>query len=430
MSSGFAKGRIPGIVGLTMIFTPPGFVVFAAVLAAVGSVAPAADLADDPDGRKLVQEAHRAIATYHRGQPKSGATLRVVYFHPSDRDPLPNYAERLDRVMTDVSDFYRDGLRRFGVETNGLPLERKDGRLVLQVVRGKSPANAYTYESGGQPRAEIAEALQGRVDLKREHVLVLYGLCRREDDGRYVFDAPYYGGGDAKRGLCHAADCELLDPLQLTETQKKIVYTEHYYPRQEQTVARFNSWYLGGLAHELGHGLGLDHDAGEPAEQGFGTSLMGSGNHTYRQEVWGGGRPTFLSRASALLLAAHPLFTGSDRGRRDEVGIGFAALTFFAAGKALGIRGVVERDIEPHAVVAQVWPARVKEENKHAARTFSTVVRGDGRELYRSRVLRVGASAAVKVSVAGMRQLELIAEGGEGHVHNSWAIWAEPELRR
>ena len=581
----------------------------------------------------MIQQAHGAIAAYHAGQPKSNAVLRVVYFHPSDRDPLPNYAERLDRVLNDVSDFYRDGLRRFGFANDGLPLERKDGRLVLHVVRGKRAASAYTHESGETTTAEVRDALKGTVDLDREHVLILYALCRREPDGRYVFDAPYYGDGSSnqRRGLCHAADCELLDPRLLTETGKKIIYTEHYYPRFESTWARFNSWYLGGIAHELGHGLGLPHDAGSDAEQRFGTSLMGGGNHTYRQEIWGGGKPSFLSRATALRLVAHPLFTGSNLGRWESPAVGLESLSFSAHGRTLRIEAKNPEGLAPHAVVAYVWPASLGEQENHSARTYvatmqngactlelaglrpdtyrmnvvslhvnggfvtrefrlqvdssgrpdaaalnlawreafvgrveqiiltgqpnarsfltqeaiadaasaedrrklrllravldpapplalagiaegraflsdvawteaqtgwgqparnhfwfdekntvgiflqlgrqffdqglyahspsryafaldgkwksftATVglrdgaheqgsavftVRGDGRELYRSPLLRVGARAEVKLDVVGVKQLELLAEGGEGHAHNSWAIWADPQVAR
>lgn len=57
-------------------------------------------------------------------------------------------------------------------------------------------------------------------------------------------------------------------------------------------------------------------------------------------------------------------------------------------------------------------------------------VRGDGRDLYASPLLRAGARAEIKVDVSGVRQLELVAEGGEGHPHNSWAIWADPRVER
>ena len=97
----------------------------------------AAELAEDPDGRAMVQAAQRAIAAYHEGQPRSDGALRVVYFHPNDRDALSGYAERLDRVVTNISDYYRDGLQRLGFRNDGLPLERHAGRLVLHVVQGR-----------------------------------------------------------------------------------------------------------------------------------------------------------------------------------------------------------------------------------------------------------------------------------------------------
>jgi hypothetical protein len=57
-------------------------------------------------------------------------------------------------------------------------------------------------------------------------------------------------------------------------------------------------------------------------------------------------------------------------------------------------------------------------------------VRGNGRELYRSRMLRVGEQAEVRVDISQVKKLELLTEGGEGHNHNSWAIWAEAKVLR
>ena len=338
-----------------------------------GRAGMAAELPGDAAGTALIREARKAVAAWHEGEAASRGVLRVVYFHPSDRDPLPDYADRLDRVLTDVSGFYRDGLRRFGVANEGLPLEKKDGKLVLHVVKGKHPASAYQHESGSQTEAEIRGALRGTFDLDREHVLVMYGLCRKEPDGRYVFDAPYYGRGTQGGGLCHAADCELLDPLLLTETEKQIIYAEHYYPRMEQTVAKFNSMYLGGTAHELGHGLGLPHDSGGVREQWMGTSLMGGGNLTYRQEVWGGGKPVYLSQGSALQLIAHPLITGSNKGRWAETGGDFKDVKFTAEEASLTIKGKAGGSIAPYAVVAYLWPASSRTD--HGAQTFPVLLK-------------------------------------------------------
>jgi hypothetical protein len=357
---------------------------FAAIAIAVIATLRAAPADDDPEGRALLQSAQRMIGAYHDGHRDAHNVLRVVYFHPSDRDPLPNYAERLDRVMNDISDFYRDGLRRFGIENDGLPLERKDGRLLLHVVRGKKPASAYHHESGydearesreaDEATAEIREALSGTFDLDHECVLVIYGLCRKTPDGRYVFDAPYFGEGrsDQRRGLCHVADCELLDPARLTDTTHRMVYTEHYYARVDQTVAAFNTCFLGGIAHELAHGLGLNlHDAGHPAEQRFGVSLTGSGNRNYRAAIWSDGPDAYLSQAAALQLASHPLFTGSNRGRTENVHTQLERMNFASARDSLEIHGRIVADIPPYAVIAHVWPRGTDE---HGAQTFPAVL--------------------------------------------------------
>ena len=57
-------------------------------------------------------------------------------------------------------------------------------------------------------------------------------------------------------------------------------------------------------------------------------------------------------------------------------------------------------------------------------------VHGDGKELYKSKILRAGQSEELEVDLSGVSELKLKADGGEDHVHNSWAIWAKPILKR
>lgn len=328
-------------------------------------------------------KSQQAIKAWQNEHPAKDATtkpvLRLVYFHGNDREPLPAYQERLTRVMDDISTFYKNGLKQHGIESTGLPLEKTaDSGLRIHVVKGKHEAGHYNYESGSETEAEMRAALAGTVDFDREFVLVLYGQCWKLPDGRWGFYAPYYGkGGSCQQwGLCHAADCELLDPAKLTDTTSRMVYWEHYGDRN-QSVAEFNSFYLGGIAHELGHGLGLPHDCESPEERAtLGNSLMGSGNLTYRQNLWAPERKgSFLSTASAVRLASHPLITGSHAGRFDEAAGCFEGLALEEKDKQLSIRGTVSSELPTYAVIAYVDP---EGRSDYDARTYC-VATTDGR---------------------------------------------------
>jgi hypothetical protein len=37
---------------------------------------------------------------------------------------------------------------------------------------------------------------------------------------------------------------------------------------------------------------------------------------------------------------------------------------------------------------------------------------------------------SVHIDLTQIQQLELHADGGEGHTHNSWAIWAAPVVEK
>jgi tetratricopeptide (TPR) repeat protein len=66
----------------------------------------------------------------------------------------------------------------------------------------------------------------------------------------------------------------------------------------------------------------------------------------------------------------------------------------------------------------------------HAMGSAVFIVRCDGRELFRSRTLRVDESESVRLDVTDVQELELVTEPTEQHKHFSWANWADPVLGR
>jgi hypothetical protein len=184
------------------------------------------------------------------------------------------------------------------------PDRNADGSLNILLVHGKYPLQQYGRNDSGKVRSEVkAELLKAGINMDRETVLLFQVLLEWQGD-KATEVGPYCGGGDHRSGTAWVYDDERLNARRLGDLSKGGYY--HGYC----SIGQFNSHYVGGVAHELGHALGLPHER-EAKDDPRGKSLMGGGNHTYGQEKRKQGRGSFLSAASALPLSSHPLFTGN-----------------------------------------------------------------------------------------------------------------------
>lgn len=248
-----------------------------------------------------------ASPAYAQSRPAADhRPLRIAYFVPTDRQPLPDRVERLDRVMTEVQAFYRQGMADNGHGPLAFNLERDArGHLVIHEVKAQGRMHDYGRNDAEKVINEVKESLRADgLDPDKETV-VIFELLLEWKDGKATEVGPYVGGGDFSAGAAWVFDDPLLDPRSLASKQPGGYYGGPC------SIGEFNSHYIGGIAHELGHGLGLPHDKERAADgKEHGQSLMGGGNHTYGQNLRGEGKGTFLSSASAMRLARHPLFTG------------------------------------------------------------------------------------------------------------------------
>jgi len=237
---------------------------------------------------------------------KNPPPVKIVYFTPSDCVPLENRQERLGRVMKNVQEFYRRGMEKqgYGPMTFALEWESPD-RLKLYEVQGKKRQSEYGRNDSGVVRNEVREALRSQgIDVDKE-VIVIFQRLLKWENGKATELGPYVGGGGHLSGTAWVYDDALLDAALLSSKKPGGYYAGPC------SMGQFNSHYIGGVAHEMGHAFNLPHDCQLNSERKtLGTSLMGGGNHTYGDEKRHEGKGTFLSASSALRLSKVRAFAG------------------------------------------------------------------------------------------------------------------------
>lgn len=279
--------------------------------------------------------------------------LRIVYYYPADRPPLPGYQKRLDAAMRNVQGFYAEwmdrhgwGRRSFGLETGA------NGLVVVHLAPGKLRlAEHKRGQTDDEMMRDVDRAMRAEgLDPGRETTVVFSNLLIW--DGAVAKEAgPYWGGGGPNSGRCCVYDDPLLDPARLGSKEPGGYYGHPC------SIGEFNSHYIGGIAHELGHALGLPHDAEAAADRRtLGSSLMGGGNHTYGRDLRGEGPGTFLTAADAMILAKHPLFRDDGRAAGGKASATCETLSVSQRDAALVVSGQVAGSPRPFGVVAYSDP--------------------------------------------------------------------------
>lgn len=255
------------------------------------------------------------VSSLHAEPPKSVPPIRIVYFVPSDREPIPDRQERLGRVMRHVREFYRTEMNRNGYGPMTFSLEWEEpGKLKLHTVHGKKKQAEYGRGDSAIIREEVREALRSQYIDLHEEVVVIFQLLLRWDGDKAVELGPFVGGGSHLSGIAWVYDDPLLDADLLTSKEPG-----GYYQRP-CSLGQFNTHYIGGLAHEMGHAFSLPHacESKRERKERNARALMGSGNHTFGRDLRGEGEGTFLSPSSALRLSRVRAFAGNLPGIRER----------------------------------------------------------------------------------------------------------------
>ena len=246
--------------------------------------------------------------------------LNVVYFIPNDVAIPVEYHRRLSEILLNAQDFFGKEMQRngYGSKTFGLLKDVAKKRIKLIEIKGKLGKAAYPYNGGsGAVQAEIADYKATHAgEFTSDHYLVIIPAYTYDTNGE-PGGPPFYGVGKT----CFALDYADQDVK--------------YLGAGGTLGTRATKW-IGGMIHELGHGLNLPHNRQkEVSEKALGMSLMWAGNSTW------GVSPTFLTAADCAVLNTNQVFNNDNKSYYSTVTANVQRISgeYNVAKNAIVIRG-------------------------------------------------------------------------------------------
>lgn len=343
--------------------------------------------------------AARAILDEWQAQQPRRAerAVHLVYWTPSDRPPAPRYRERLSAIFDETRSFLAREMERNGFGPRTIRLVKEpDGLCRIHLVHGAEPYANYGVKSGNQIRRECVPVLRAAgLDPDQETIVIFCNMANWDASQRTMTqNSPYYASGSNRSGTAWQVDSPLLD-LTLLEAREPLLHDGQY---GRISPGRYNSIFIGGIIHELGHALGLPHNLERPDQKAaLGTALMGSGNRTYGEERRGEGKGTVLTLGEAMRLASHPILCGSSKGFEQKANAKLLDVNFEPRGSSFRFSARVAADPPAYAIIGYTDPAG---NSNYNATTATAVPDREGRFTLDCSALQPGKGAMLHIVIA------------------------------
>ena len=137
-------------------------------------------------------------------------------------------------------------------------------------VKGQCETMAAMPAMGARESGALAKE---KLDIDHE-TIVIFQLLLEWRGNKAVEIGPYVGGGGPRSGTAWVYDDAKLDARLLSSRKPGGYYAGPC------SLGQFNTHYIGGVAHEFGHALGLPHDCEPNSDLPRGAARLWAGEIT------------------------------------------------------------------------------------------------------------------------------------------------------
>ena len=214
--------------------------------------------------------------------------LNVVIFKPTDGTIEEDMVDNVSNVMLYVQKWYEKQmeLNGYGKKTFGL-VTNQQGKAKVTIVDGLEPSTYYA-DNSRDVNKEVNQYFDDNPDEKMSNHTFVLG---KKDSG-----VPFYGLG--KNAFATSSDFVLTSTGEFIGDLELMICDK-----------------LGGIMHELGHGLNLPHCAHKASDLPK-IALMSFGNHTYQKD--GKSSLVFLTASDCAILNVSETFNKKDKLYYDD----------------------------------------------------------------------------------------------------------------